>query len=335
MSKKDKFIHAKLIANPGAGEPPETAADLQLAVQHLQEKGIKVDVALAKPKDEVTPIAKQAVKDGYELIIAMGGDGTIEAALRGMIGNKARLGLIPSGTSNNLAKSLEIPEKVEDACDLIASGPTRKLDIGEVRVKGQNKTYFFELVSIGFAEALYHAANDIKEGRLARLKEAAVDFFKEEIQEPVHLTLDDESKIEVETMLVVVSNTPFFGNNFFVSPKASLEDGLMDISVYPNFSKAELVAYYAQIMDEGHADNEKVQRFRARKLEVKASPKLEVVADGNKVGQGKVEIKIRPGAVSVIAPESTAASRSKEEAAKVPAPLYPLEEKDAPGESSS
>ncbi len=328
MSKKDKTTYAKLIANPGAGNAAQNSADVQRAVQWLLENGIEADVAFAKPKEEVTPIAKRALKDGYKLIIAMGGDGTIEAALRGLVGSKARLGMIPSGTENNFAKSLGIPEDVEEACRLIVEGPVRKLDVGQVNVKGEKKTYFFELVSVGLSEALYHSGNDLKEGNLARFKDAALNFLQEETYPKVSLTLDDESKIEIETMLVVISNTPFFGNNFLVAPSASLEDGLLDISVYPNFRKAELIAYYARIMNEGYSENDKVQRFRAREIEVKASPKLEVVADGNKIGVGKARIKVRPAAVSVIAPPQSDGARATEEAAQVPPPIYPTEEKE-------
>ena len=328
MTKNGKFTYAKLIANPGAGKPAETQADLQVAVRLLQEKGIKVDVAFAKPKEKATPIVKQAIKDGYKLIIAMGGDGTIEAALRGVVGSKARLGMIRAGSENNLAKSLGIPEKVEDACNLIASNLTRKLDMGQIKMKGQKKFYFFELAAIGFVSALYHEANDIKDGKLSRIKDAALTLLREEPYPTVYLTLDDESKIEIETMLVVVSNTAIFGKGFLVAPNAALDDGLLDISIYPNFSKTELLAYYAKIMNEGYSENNKVQRFRARKLEVKASPKLDVLADGITMGRGKVEIKSRSGAVTVIAPDRTADSLVKDEAAKVLPPIYPVEEKD-------
>jgi diacylglycerol kinase (ATP) len=111
ISKKEKSIRAKLIANPGAGSPEQTTSNLQLVARYLQQNGIKVDVALAKPKEEATPLAKQAVRDGYKLVIAMGGDGTLEAVLRGMVGSKARLGIIPTGTQNNIAKSMGVEEK--------------------------------------------------------------------------------------------------------------------------------------------------------------------------------------------------------------------------------
>jgi hypothetical protein len=89
-------------------------------------------------------------------------------------------------------------------------------------------------------------------------------------------------------------------------------------------------------MNEGYSENEKVQRFRARKVEVKTSPKLDILADGITLGQGKVEIKSRQAAVTVIAPEpSTETLTKKDELAEVPAPVYPSKEKAVLEEISS
>jgi len=124
MSKTDKFIRVKLIANPGAGIAAEAADNLKLVAGYLKMNGLKADVVRAKPKTKATPLARQAVKDGYKIIIVMGGDGTVEAVMRGMIGSKARLGIVPAGMENNIAKSLRIPANLKAACALIASGNT-------------------------------------------------------------------------------------------------------------------------------------------------------------------------------------------------------------------
>ena len=326
MSKKEKFIYAKLIANPGAGDSNESSRKLELAARCLHKHGIKVDVALAKPKEEATPLAKQAVKDGYQVVIGMGGDGTIEAVALGLIGKKARLGIIAAGTANNMAKSLGIPEDLEEACALIATQNTRKLDIGQAKMKNGKKRYFFELTAIGLVSALYPDGHKVQDGKLSSLKDAALTLIHHESRPTVKLKLDDESKIKVETMLVVVSNTPVFGQNFLVAPNASLQDGLLDISVYPEFSKAELLAYYAKVLNEGFSSNEKIQRYRASKIEVKASPKLDVMADGVMLGKGTVEIKSRPKALWVIAPEPTPDSPGleKEMDLELPPPIAPV-----------
>ena len=303
MSKKDKTIQAKLIANPGAGKPEESAKQLELATRLLQEHGIEVNVALAKPKEEATPLARQAVKDGYDMVIAMGGDGTLEAVLRGMVGRKTPMGIIPTGTQNNIAKSLGIPIEMEEACALIASRHVRKLDVGRVKVKKGKKLYFFELTAVGLVAALYPQTSKLADGKLSRIKDVALTLLHQEPDPEVFLTLDDESKIKIKTMLVVISNTPMFGANFLVAPDASVTDGFLDVSVYPDFSKTEVLAYFAQVRSEGFSNNEKVQRYRACKIEIKTNPKMEVMADGVMLGKGRVKIKSKAGALWMITPE--------------------------------
>ncbi len=325
MSKKNQAQYVKLIANPGAGKASELNQHLDLAVSSFQKMGIQADVALAKPKEEATPIAEKAVKEGYKVIVAMGGDGTIEATMRGLVGSKARLGLLPFGTENNVARSLGIPEKVDEACELIASGESRKVDIGQVKVKGGVKTYFWELTVVGLVAALFPPAKKILKGEISKIKDAAETLIQHTDSSKVYLHMDEDSRVEVETMLVVVSNTPLFGKNFLVAPNASMQDGLLDVSLYPSFTKAELLAYFAAIMDQGYSENEKVQHYRVRKLEIRSKPPMAVNSDALDLGQGTVKIKCLPAALRVLAPEPAENPNAveKEPAAEVPAPLSP------------
>jgi diacylglycerol kinase family enzyme len=245
-----------------------------------------------------------------------------------MVGSKTPMGILPIGTQNNIAKSLGVPEDLEEACALIASRHTRKLDVGRVKVKGGKKLYFFELTAIGLVAALYPEANKLSDGKLSKLKDVALTLLHQEPEPVVYLTLDDESKIKLKTMLVVVSNAPMFGANFLVAPDASVGDGLLDISVYPDFSKAELLTYYAQIRSEGFSANEKVQRFRASKMEIKTEPKMEVMADGVMLGKGKVEIKSKPAAVWMITPEDQVAPPALVKNVELPAPVAPVPVKE-------
>ena len=343
MAKKDKVRYVKLIANPGAGKPAELDRNLKLAVQCLQGLGIQADVALAKPKEEATRIAEEAVGEGYKTVIAMGGDGTIEAVMRGLVGTKTRLGILPFGTENNVGKSLGIPEDVEKACAVIADDNVRKVDVGRVKVNNGTKhgikTYFFELTVVGLAAALYPPAHKIIKGELSKIKDTAETFLQHEGNAKVFLKMDEDSRVEVETILVVVSNTPMFGMNFLVAPHASLEDGLLDISVYPNFSKAEVVAYFARVMNEGYTENEKVQHYRVRKFELKSKPPLEVNADALDLGNGNVKIKCLKGALRVVAPAvkggPNPVTDEQEAASELPPPLAPPEPAAAkPGPSA-
>jgi diacylglycerol kinase (ATP) len=331
MAKKDKFRYVKLIANPGAGKAADLDSNLKTAVQCLDELGIKVDVALAKPKEEATRIAEKAVEEGYKTVIAMGGDGTVEAVMRGLVATKSkvRMGILPFGTENNVGKSLGIPEKVEEACAVIADNNVRKVDVGQVKVRKGAKTYFFELTVVGLAAALYPPAHKILKGELSKIKDTAETFLQHDGNSKVYMKLDNDSRVEVETMLVVVSNTPMFGMNFLVAPHASLEDGLFDVSVYPNFTKPEIIAYYASVMNEGYSENDKVQHYRVSRFELKTKPPLEVNADGISLGKGDVKIKCLKGALRVLAPEvtegSTPAVKEREPARELPPPLSPPE----------
>ena len=333
MSKKSKNVCAKLIANPGSGDASSRGKLLEQVTRCLKDQGIEVDVAVAKPKEEAIPIARRAVKDGYKIIIAMGGDDTVEAIIRGIAGSKARLGIIPAGTANDLAKSLGIPEDPAQACALIASGQFRKLDLGQVKVRKGKKLSFFELVTIGIGAAIYPDALHASKGRLSSVKDVIQTVLTHDASPRVTLVMDGESRVTVETMLAIVSNVPLIGPNMLVDPNASTDDGLFDVSVFPNYSKAELLTYFTKVAKEGHADDGRIQRYRAHKLKVKTSPKLEIMADGVMLGKGTVKIKVLPGVLRVIAPQVGAGMEKPPQAtgADLPAPIAPVIANDEPG----
>jgi diacylglycerol kinase (ATP) len=326
MSKNKKPIRAKLIANPGAGNVLLAASRFEQVTSYLKEAGVKVDVAFARPKKEAIPIAQKAVKDGYDVVIAMGGDGTIGAVIRGIAGSKARLGIIPAGTENDIARSLGIPEDLKEACAIIASGHTRKVDLGSITTKDRKNHYFFMMIAIGLTATLYPMVNDVPNGKFGGVIEAIKTILKYKPNPTVNLTLDDDSKIEVETMLVTITNTPVTGVKNLVAPDASMEDGLLDISVYPGFSKAELLNYFVKTAHEGTTPDGRIQRYRAQKIKVKTSPKLDISAEGIIVGTGTAWIKLLPGAMRVIAPEpGPGAEKPQEKDVKdIPAPVSPV-----------
>jgi diacylglycerol kinase (ATP) len=326
VPKKNKPIRAKLIANPGSGDPSKANARLHKVTRYLLEYGMDVDVALAHPQKEAVPIAKKAVKDGYDIVIAMGGDNTLGAVIRGIGRSKVRLGIIAAGTQNDIARSLGIPEDLKEACALIATGHTRKLDLGQVSTKKKKKFYFFMLTAIGLIATIYPVIKEVPKGKLGGIKDAVATLVKHEANPKIFLTLDDESKIEIETMLVAIVNTPLIGAKNLVAPDASLEDGLLDVCVYPGFNKAELLSYFARSAHEGSVPDGTIQRYRARKIKVKTSPKLDVAAEGMILGKGTASIKVLPGALRVIAPEPGAGVEKPQEKSdtRLPEPVSPV-----------
>lgn len=323
MSKRDEKGRIKLIANPGSGEASEATARLEQATRFLLDLGLDVDVALARPVRKMVPIAKKAVKKGYSTVIAMGGDGTVSAVIRGIVGSDVHFGIIPAGTSNDIAASLGIPEDLKQACELIAAGNIRKLDLARISTKKEKKFVFFMVTTVGLSTELYPHIKDVPHGDLSNIKDAVMTLLHAKPDPTVYLTLDGESKIKVRSMLVTVANTPVIGAKNLVAPDASMEDGLLDIAVYPGSSKAELLAYFARSANQREVPDGKIQRYRARKIKIKTDPKLEIAAEGIVLGRGKAKIKVLPRALRVIAPEpGTGAEKPQTEIPQeLPAPV--------------
>jgi diacylglycerol kinase (ATP) len=291
--------------------------------------GLKVDVALGHPKRNLTPIARSAVKKGYPIVIAMGGDGTIGAVIEGLVGSKAHLGIIPAGTANDIAASLGIPMDLKESCKVIANAQARPMDLGILTTSERKKFPFFMVTTVGLVATVYPKLKNVPEGKLEGIKEAVSVFMNAEKNPKVFLTLDDESKIEVETPMVLIANTPLVGLRNLVAPAASMEDGLIDIAVFPDFSKAEVLAYFARTMGEASTSDGKVQRYQARKIQIKTDPELDIAAEGMIMGKGKAKIKVLPGALYVIAPEPTGQPAWQQETAPE-VKEQPAEQKKSP-----
>ncbi len=303
MSKKNKQLYAKLIANPGAGQVLKQASLIVDVAEYLIQRGLKVDVALARPTRNVAKAAKKAVKQGYDIVIAMGGDGTIGGAIRGMVNSKARLGVIAAGTENDFALSLGIPEDIHQACDIILAGNTRTIDLGRLRTKKTDRFDFFMVTTVGIVSTVFPMIKNVPAGEYDKIADAIKALFKFDSTPKVYLTLDDQPEFEVETMLVTITNVPLIGLHNLVAPDSSLEDGLLDVSVYPGFSKADIIAYFARTLNESAPEYDRVQRYRARKIKIRTSPKLDIASEGLMMGKGTAWIKALPGALRVLAPE--------------------------------
>ncbi len=326
MSKKDKPMRVKLIANPGAGDVLKSASNLEEVTTYFVEAGVDLDVALAKPKRKAIPIAEKAVKDGFDVVVAMGGDGTIGAVIRGIAQSRARLGIIPAGHSNDLAASLGIPTDFKEACNLIVSGQTRKVDLGMINTRDRKDFYFNQVAAVGLTATLYPKVSKVPNGRYAGIVDAIKTIFDYHAKPIVRLTLDNESQIEVETMLVTIVNTPVTGIRNLVAPQASMEDGLLDIAVYPGFTKAELINYFIRTLNVNEVPDGRIQRYRARKIKVRTIPDLDISGEGIIVGRGKATIEVIPKALRVIAPEvGTGAEKPQAEIAReLPEPVSPV-----------
>jgi diacylglycerol kinase family enzyme len=169
------------------------------------------------------------------------------------------------------------------------------------------------VTAVGLPATIFPMVEGVRDGEFSGVKDAVRTLLKFDSTPKVYLTLDDESKIEVETMLVLVTNTPIIGLKNLVAPDASMDDGLLDITVYPGFSKAEVLSYFARTAYKNQVPDGTIQRYQARKIRIKTSPKLDVAAEGIILGKGTARIKALPGALHVFAPEPGAGAEKPAE----------------------
>jgi len=192
-----------LILNPTSGistvtERRMSVEDTEKAIlQGLQASGIEPEVYYTTPEDTGKGLATRAAAEHIELVIAVGGDGTIHAVANGLVSTQSTLGIIPTRTMNNLAHSLNIPDTVPAACVAIATGETRLIDVG----------------------------------KLTRIR----------------ITFDNRQRRPYEALQVTMCNAPFYGMNLEVVPHILMDDGLLDVVIYRNFSKLEYIRHALSI----------------------------------------------------------------------------------------
>src|SRR5512138_812900 len=154
-----RALRAKLIFNAISGRPQESPQQLAEILDEMQDQNITPEVFMVRPDSDVEQAVRTAIRSGIRLIAVAGGDGTIDSVAGAMIGQPATLGIIPTGTRNNLAFNLGVPEAVREAVELLRTGRRLKIDVGSIRTKKQSR-WFVEAASLGLISDLYPAADE-------------------------------------------------------------------------------------------------------------------------------------------------------------------------------
>jgi diacylglycerol kinase (ATP) len=293
-------LRAKVIFNPSSGRPDLAAGELVEILAHLQAWRILPEVYLVQPKNQLTPVIEDAIERGFRLIVVCGGDGTVDTAINALVGTQATLGIIPIGTRNNVALSLNIPVgNIPGAIALLRRGRRIKVDVGRICC-GDNSRWFLEVATVGLVSALYNAADEIQHGNLARIGDLLGTLVTSTLGE-MRLTLNPgEISISAQAHVVLVANTPYFGANFNISPEISFVDGWLDVFVYADLTKLDLISYAVQIGG-GVPEDARIRHFRTKEVVVESTPPMPVLADGFGLGDGPVRVTIHAQSLSVMA----------------------------------
>ena len=292
-------LEAKLIFNPGAGVTETSNAQLAELLEALQAQRIDASVHMVRPESRLNAVARNALRRGTRLVIVSGGDGTVESVLDALVGTPATLGVVPTGTRNNVARSLGIPvDSVANSVALLRGGRRMRIDVGHAQCRTARR-YFLEFCAAGLAPALYPAADDFQHGHLSRLPELLGTLLTHPASE-IRLSLDDgKMDVTADGHLVVAANMPHTGPNLQIAPEVSFVDGRLDVLVYSNLSKLDLIGHAVQLAGSPTEDS-RVDRYRARKMVLRAKPEMPVMADGFVLGNSPLTVTLRPRALNVM-----------------------------------
>ncbi len=295
-------MNTVLIVNPTSGptENPQLLPDLVAA---LQAQGIEVEVCTTTPDEDGQDLAAEAAKAGAKRVIVAGGDGTIEAVARGLVHTQTVMGIIPLGTRNNIAASLNIPSDLTQAIQTLAEGAEGQFDMGKV-----NNYYFMEVVGVGLEATLFPHGDEVKEGIKKNYLAALKSFFSGIktflLFRPHRLVLrfDGRWMRRLRILQVNICNSPRYGVNFALAPDAKMNDGKLDVIYINNPSKWDHLRQFFKAMRGEQLPRTEFKTYRAAKIEVRSYPPLEVHADGNCLGTTPVTVEVIPGALWICVP---------------------------------
>jgi diacylglycerol kinase (ATP) len=288
-----------LVINPKAGQKagvttnPFTPAD---AEELLTRHDIQADVLCSERPAHATVLAKEAVADGYERIIAAGGDGTVAEVAESLANTPATLGILPLGSVMNVARMLGIPRDLEGAAAVIQAGQVARIDVGRARATAR-QTFFLEAAGVGIDAGLFAYVNQIDKGNWRSLR-PLFNFVWRYRPRRLRIRLDNR-ELRVRAMMVTVANGPYLGAGLTLAPDAKVDDHRFDVRVFRRFSKFELIRYAFSIANGRHAYNPKVRTYQARTVEITSNRPLMAHADSRPLGTTPARFELLPGALRV------------------------------------
>mgnify|MGYP001415563052 CR=1 FL=1 len=259
--------------------------------QHIKLTTITIDKTI-----NTTDIAAKLSPDETDVVIAAGGDGTINKIINGLMISKIPLGIIPIGSVNILALDLGISNDVKQACNQIINGSLKKIDIGKV-----NKHYFSAMAGIGFdAKVIKHTPIQFKK------KHGLLSFFYIAFKllptykfRPIHVSIDTNTPVQT-AYFIIINNSKYYGGKFIVSPQSSLTDGKLDISLLKKGNFISLLRFFKHLIHGTLHHCKDVQLIQASTLTVQENEKHHTHIDAEYIGKHPITVHSIPLGLSII-----------------------------------
>jgi diacylglycerol kinase (ATP) len=267
--------------------------------RRLRAGGFQVERLVPSDAEQAAQQAGEAVRGGAGSLVCMGGDGMVHLCLQAVAGSETILGIIPTGTGNDVARALDLPRGDPlKAADLILASHARRIDLAETE-----GTYFATVLATGFDSKVNERANTMRWPRgqmrynLATLSELSVFT-------PLRYNLEiDGRRLELDAMLVAVGNGPSYGGGLRITHGALIDDGLLDVVIIKPVSRLELLWVYPQLFSGRHVTHRQYEHHAAKEVSL-AAPGIVAYADGERLGTLPTTVRVSPNALRVYAPRS-------------------------------
>lgn len=267
-----------------------------LVRQNLDLSKYEYDIRqTASPKDAMR-LASAAVQENFDVIVAVGGDGTINEIVHGIGGQQVILGIVPTGSGNGLARHLKIPLEPDKAIQAL-----NKMHIKDIDTATINGYPFVSIAGLGFDARVASRYKKLKQrGFMGYFRAVAREFFRYREREYV-LTFNDRQIIR-RALLLSIANSNQFGYNTVIAPRAKADDGLLDIVIARKFPLAELVKMIGLLFTEKIDQSPYIETFQVSEIFIVRKRGKRVNIDGEAIKMGReIFVRIQPASLKVIA----------------------------------
>src|SRR5215216_1160549 len=291
-----------LISNPKTGRyASRRVRPIQDLVSSLESLGLKVDLQLTSGPGDATEIAARAARDGSTDVIVAGGDGTINEAIQGLAGTDARLGIIPRGTANVLARELRLPLDDQQAIAIAAQGKSRKIYLGLAINEATNeKRHFVLMAGIGLDASVVKRVQPSLKKRIGKGAFWISGLSHLATWNPLPFTLEIEADKYTATF-ATIGKAARYGGDLAITPGARLDQPEFEVCIIQTSSRIRYLRLLSHAMRNGMPRNKPEVCF-VNAVSVKAYGDAAVQLDGELVGQLPMRFEIAPHSLEVIVP---------------------------------
>lgn len=290
MNKK-KII---FILNPISGTVSKAGIP-GLIEERLDKKKFDCRIAETKYAGHATELAQQAARQGIDIVVAVGGDGTVNEVGRALVNTKTAMGILPCGSGNGLARHLNLPMNLKKCIDILNDCDIHTLDYGLI-----NRHPFFCTCGMGFdAFISMKFAEAGKRGPITYMQKILEEGLS--YQPETYEIEDEEGTRRYKAFLVSAANASQYGNNAYIAPQASMSDGLLDIIIMEPFDLIEAPQVAIELFNKTLDKNLKIKTFRASHIHIHRKSEGIIHYDGDPVmADADVDISIVPKGINII-----------------------------------